>query len=148
MRQIMDLFSWTAVSAATLGAAGLYMAAPALAAPALAAPGGDAVRGAKLFLQCRACHAVEPSEPSGTGPNLWGVVGSKAGSRVGYRYSPALSGSGVVWDAASLDQWLTRPTSLVAGTTMAFQGVAAPQSRADLIAYLQTLRPRQRKPKP
>ncbi len=117
-----------------------------IALPSLAQTGGDAARGAKLFLQCRACHSVVPGAPNGVGPNLWGVVGSKAAARPGYRYSASLAGSGVVWNVASLDKWLTRPTSLVPGTTMAFQGVSSAQSRTDLIAYLQTLDSTVRKP--
>jgi cytochrome c len=109
-------------------------------APAGAAePPGHAAHGARLFLQCRACHAVGQGEPAGVGPNLWGVVGAKAGARPGYHYSPALAASGIVWTPETLDQWLTRPTALVPGTNMAFQGVASASARADLIAYLESL---------
>ncbi len=111
--------------------------------PALAAdPGGDATRGARLFLQCRACHAVGQSDPSGVGPNLWGVFGAKAGARPDFHYSPALSAAGLTWTPQNLDQWLVRPTAVVPGTTMAFQGVASAQARKDLIAYLATLAPK------
>ncbi len=109
-------------------------------AAGVAAPLADPARGARLFLQCRACHTVGRGEANGAGPNLWGVVGSPAASRPGYRYSAALSGSGVVWTPQALDAWLTRPTALVPGVTMAFPGVASAQSRADLVAYLSTLR--------
>jgi cytochrome c len=109
------------------------------ATPASAAEPGDAARGARLFLQCRACHTVGQGEPSGVGPNLWGVVGAKAGTRSGYKYSPALSASGVVWTRETLDPWLTQPTALVPGALMAFQGVHQAKSREDLIAYLYTL---------
>jgi cytochrome c len=69
------------------------------------------------------------------------VVGSKAGSRPGYHYSGALTAAGVTWTPVTLDRWLTRPTDVAAGTTMAFQGVPSAQSRTDIIAYLITLAP-------
>ena len=50
-----------------------------------------------------------------------------------------VGGGGADLDPQTLDQWLTRPTALVPGTTMAFQGVASAQARMDLIAYLATL---------
>ncbi len=101
---------------------------------------GDAAIGARLFLQCRACHTVGPGEPGNTGPNLSSIVGAKAGGKSGYTYSPALAGSGIVWTSTTLDAWLVKPTSLVPGTKMAFAGVASPKARADLIAYLATLK--------
>jgi len=62
-------------------------------------------------------------------------VGRRAGSIEDYVYSPALKKSGIVWDEAELDQWLTNPSALVPGTKMFFK-IDAPQSRADIIAYL------------
>lgn len=115
--------------------------APPLVVPQVAAAQGDPARGGKLFLQCRACHTVGAAERSGVGPNLNGVVGAKAATRAGYTFSPALTKSGIVWTSAQLDAFLKRPSALVPGTKMAFPGIAAPQNRADVIAYLVTLKP-------
>jgi cytochrome c len=82
---------------------------------------------------------VGRSDPNGVGPNLWGVVGAKAGAHAGFQYSPALASSGVVWTETTLDQWLTQPTAVAPGTSMAFQGVTSATSRKDIIAYLGTL---------
>ncbi len=98
-------------------------------------------RGAALFLQCRACHAVTRDGIAGVGPNLWGVVGARAGVRSGFHYSASLTDTGIVWDPKTLDRWLTQPTAVAPGTTMAFQGVASPRARADIIAYLSQLGP-------
>ncbi len=119
--------------------AGAMSGALLLAAPNPARAAGDPVMGGRLFLQCRACHTVGPAEMSGVGPNLNGVVGAKAASRAGYSYSPALAKSGIVWNADTLDAFLTKPSALVPGTKMPFAGVASPIWRADLIAYLATL---------
>lgn len=114
-------------------------ALPVAAAPQ-AAPAGDAAAGGRAFVQCRACHNVGAKEGDSIGPNLAGVVDAKAGSRHGYAYSPAMAKSGLTWNAATLDRFLTRPGAVVPGTRMAFAGVAAPKTRADLIAYLTTLK--------
>lgn len=110
------------------------------AAPAFAQQAGNAATGKLVFLQCQACHAVQPGGPSLVGPNLAGVYGRRAASLPGYDYSPALKASGITWTAAKLDLWLTSPSALVPGTKMAFVGIASPALRADVIAYLQTLK--------
>lgn len=119
-------------------------AAAMLFVPQVALAQGDPVRGGKLFLQCRACHTVGAAERNGVGPNLNGVAGAKAASKPGYTFSPALAKSGIVWTGAQLDAFLKRPSALVPGTKMAFPGIAAPQNRADMIAYLVTLKPAKR----
>ena len=40
---------------------------------------------------------------------MYGVVGRAAGSVEGYKYSKAMAGSGLVWDAETLDGFLTKP---------------------------------------
>jgi cytochrome c len=103
-------------------------------------PAGNAATGKLVFLQCQACHAVAPGGPALVGPDLAGVYGSKAASVPGYNYSTALKASGLVWNAANLNLWLTAPGTLVPGTKMAFAGIASPALRADVIAYLATLK--------
>lgn len=118
-------------------------AAPPMAAAAPApapAPEGNAATGAKLFLQCRACHTVAPSAAHTVGPNLAGVMGAKAATRPGYNYSPALKKANLTWDKATMDAWLTRPAKLVPGNKMALAGMSNPQQRADMIAYLSSLK--------
>jgi cytochrome c len=118
----------------------LLAGAPAYAQMAATPPAGNAVKGKLVFLQCQACHAVAPGGPALVGPNLAGVVGRKAASLPGYDYSSALKASGLVWDSANLDLWLTDPSKLVPGTKMAFTGIDSPALRADVIAYLATLK--------
>ena len=107
-----------------------------LSTTALAAP-GDAARGQALYqARCTACHSVDRP---GLGPPHRGVFGRLAGTAKGFTgYSPALKKSGLVWDEANLERWLTDPERLVPGQAM---GVSVPDAaeRADLIAYLRTL---------
>jgi cytochrome c len=111
------------------------------APPALAQPLGDAAAGQRQFLACRACHEVKPGPSAKVGPHLAGVLGRAAGSVDGFAYSPALAKSGLTWDAATLDAFIAQPAKLVPGSRMAYAGLSDPKRRADLIAYLATLKP-------
>ena len=98
---------------------------------------GDPDAGARLFVQCKACHTVGATAPDTDGPNLHGVVGGPvAQRRPRFAYTAALQATGGVWDVARLDAWLRDPRAAVPGTTMRFAGLADPQQRADVIAYL------------
>ena len=98
----------------------------------------DAVVGKQAFTQCAACHSVEAV--NGAGPSLQGIFGRKAGSFAGFRYSRALKSAGIAWDDKNLDAYLTDPQKLVPGNLMPFSGVADAKQRADLIAYLKTVK--------
>lgn len=114
-------------------------AASAPAPNAAAAPVGDAVRGEKRFKAiCGTCHTIDPAKKS-IGPHLKGVIGRKAGAVSGYSYSASMKNSGIVWDAAKLDPYLARPSEVVRGTKMV-NIVANPKDRADIIAYLATVK--------
>jgi cytochrome c len=106
------------------------------AAPAAMAQGQPATPA--VFAPCSVCHSVDGG--NGVGPSLKGVVGRKAGTLPGFRYSRGMRASTVVWDAVSLDKYLTDPQSLVPGNVMPFAGVIDPKARAELIAFLQTLK--------
>jgi len=124
------------VSKLKLSAATLGFVVAASAAPAFAA--GDATNGAKVFKKCKACHVVD-SAKNKVGPSLQGIVGRAAGSAAGFKYSNAMSGfggTGAVWDAATLDAFLTKPKALVKGTKMSFPGLKKQSDRDDVIAYL------------
>ncbi len=72
------------------------------------------------------------------GPNLTGVFGRPAGSYAGYRYSNAFKAAAldIVWDAKSLDRWLTSTQNMIRGSYM-FLKVKQPK-RGKIIAYLKT----------
>lgn len=92
--------------------------------------------GARLAMQCRACHTLEKNGPTLLGPNLHGVFGRDAASVTGFNYSPALASVDLVWTPAALDAWLAAPSQFLPGNRMAFAGVQSEADRAALIAYL------------
>ena len=122
----------------------LLALAAVLATPAAYASdtNGDAVNGQALFENsgCLACHGVTKEDNAKVGPNLVGVVGRKAGTTQSLLGpSDNLKKYGVIWSAETLDEFLVNPNAKVPGTAMA--GILTdPQQRADVIAYLSTLK--------
>lgn len=112
-------------------------AVPFLALLVLApAAGAQEATGDRLFrTRCASCHSLEPGQ-NRIGPNLSGIIGRKAGSLEGARYSQGLRDLGITWDAAQLDSFLANPRAMVKGTTMTV-AVPNPADRAALIGYLE-----------
>ncbi len=103
----------------------------------------SASKGAKVARKCLSCHAFEAGGANKIGPALWGVVGKSVGAASGFNYSKALTAlaaQGGVWDVDALNGFLTSPKKYVAGTNMAFIGLRKAKDRADIIAYLNTLK--------
>jgi cytochrome c len=96
---------------------------------------GDPKAGKVVFIQCAACHSLEPDENK-QGPSLAGIFGRKAGTVEDFNYSDANKNSGIVWDEAILRKYLPDPQSVVPGTKMAFPGLKDPKQVEDVIAYL------------
>jgi len=93
----------------------------------------DPARGEQVYARCLACHALAYDR---VGPRHCGLFGRRAGSVVGFAYSPAMKRSRIVWDEATLDKFLSSPTQALPGTAMTYDGVPEAQDRRDLIAYL------------
>lgn len=108
----------------------------ALAIVSSARAAGDPSAGAAVYAQCLACHAVGAGAQSNVGPVLNDIVGRRAGTYPGFRYSSALRKSGLTWDEATLTQYLRAPDKMIPGTKMAFAGIANDKEIVDVIAYL------------
>jgi cytochrome c len=140
-----------AAPAATATAPAATAAAPAAtaAAPVAAAAGeslgallakADKDRGQNASKACAACHDFTKGGPNKVGPNLWDVMGRNMAAAADFSYSDALKAmSAKPWTYEELDAWLKSPKTTVAGTKMAFAGIAKDQDRADVIAYLASL---------
>ncbi len=96
---------------------------------------GDVATGKLVFRKCQACHSLEPGK-NGLGPSLAGLVGKKASSVANYNYSPAMKGSDLTWDVATLDAYLSDPQKLVPGNKMPFPGLKTENERNAVIAFL------------
>jgi cytochrome c len=118
------------------------LAAPAAYADDADDAKGDAANGQELFMTngCPACHGVTKEDNAKVGPNLVGVVGRQAGTTQSLLGpSENLKKYGVTWSAETLDEFLANPSAKVPGTAM--MGILTdPQQRADVIAYLSTLK--------
>ncbi|WP_376096717.1 c-type cytochrome [Roseomonas sp. CCTCC AB2023176] len=116
----------------------------AAAAPVPAQPGraANAQHGGQVVNRvCTACHSVDASRAVRVGPPLYGVAGRQIASVNGYSYSGALRGKAAQsWDASQLDAFLKQPRSYAPGTRMTYPGITNDQDRADVVAFLQSLR--------
>jgi cytochrome c len=111
-----------------------------LMAVSAAQAAGNAKAGEQLFARCGMCHSNAKGDGNKIGPNLFGVVGRKAGTAPQFSYSPAMKSAGFVWTNDKLDAWIKSPATLVPNNKMMFAGIPSAAQRADLIAYLDTLR--------
>jgi cytochrome c len=107
--------------------------ASALATTAVAQ---DVTAGEKTFNVCRACHEIGDGAKNEVGPALNGVVGRKSGSYPGYNYSNANKNSGLIWDEATLQEYLKNPKAKVPGTKMLFPGLKRDDDIVNVIAFL------------
>ncbi len=109
------------------------------AMPASQSPAAPTNQPPPAFAMCTSCHSVTPGE-NRIGPSLAGVFGRAAGAGAGYAYSEAMKGSGLTWDEAALDKYLTNPRTDIPGNKMTFAGIADPARRKAVIDYLKTLK--------
>ncbi len=106
---------------------------------ALADAGGDAEKGAQVFRKCASCHMVGEDARNRVGPHLNGIFGQPAAMVESFRYSNAMTEAGedgLVWDYDTLSRFVENPRDTVKGTRMSFRGIADPDDRNDLVAYL------------
>jgi cytochrome c2 len=102
---------------------------------------GSADTGEAMFAEkCSGCHQLSDRSGDRMGPNLAGVVGRPVASLSDYPdYSPALRRLGGSWSEERLSAFLKQPTAVCPGTHMDFAGLADPDQRAAVIAYLKRL---------
>ena len=114
---------------------------PPKAAERAPLPPGDVKRGEAIFKgRAAQCHTATKGGQNGVGPNLHGIVGRLSGTVPGYSYTKANIDSNTIWTPEALDVYLENPKKFIPGTKMSFAGIKKPQERADLIAYLETLK--------
>lgn len=135
MRFVFRTLLTASIGLVTALVSGQVLAQEQLTRDALA--NADYVVGRRAFqMRCSACHTLVENGSDLAGPNLWGVIGARAGSRGAFPYSDALKGSGITWSADALDAFLADPTRYIPGNRMAIpEGVPNPD-RLALIAFM------------
>ena len=111
---------------------------PSLLLLAVHAGAQDVAAGKEVYAQCAACHSIDGT--AGVGPSLRGVSGRLAGSAPGFRFSRAMKGAAYPWDAKTLDAYIANPQKAVPGNVMPYAGLDDAKQRADLVAYLASLK--------
>jgi cytochrome c len=99
----------------------------------------DVSKGKKTFGKCKACHKLEDGV-NGTGPHLYAIVGRKQGSVDGFKYSSILGSFDGDWSEPELNAFLLKPSEYAPGTKMSYAGLKGETDRANLIAYLKTIK--------
>ena len=97
-------------------------------------------KGMKTAKKCVSCHSFEAGGANKIGPALWGVVDRSVGAVAGFTYSEALGSHGGNWDYEALNGFLENPKKYAEGTNMAFAGLRKASDRANIIAYLDSLK--------
>ncbi len=120
-------------------AAPAQAAAPEPIAPALAK--ADPAKGQQIAKVCLQCHTFGKGEPNKIGPNLFDIMEENIASVPGYQFSSALAADKAKkWTPDELNVWLWQPQDFAHGTKMTFPGLPKVQDRADVIAYLESLK--------
>jgi cytochrome c2 len=101
--------------------------------------GCNARRGRNVFMKCQPCHSVEVGGPHVVGPNLHGIMGRKAGTAPGYKYSGVFRQVNFTWERVNLDLYLQDPARFVGDNWMPFTGLKRAEDRQAVICYLEGL---------
>ncbi len=111
---------------------------PAAPAAGESAPAFDlAGFGRTLYEQrCSNCHAIDPAANNSIAPPLHDVIGRRAGSAKGYTYSVKLAGSDLVWDTATLDEWLEKSTIATPDIRYRHVGLKDAIERKAVVAFI------------
>jgi cytochrome c len=100
-------------------------------------PTGDPAQGRLVFATCRTCHYPEAAMGHNNGPNLHRIFGKVVGKQTDFDYySDTFKAARFVWTPEVMFVWLENPMMMFPESTMMSRGIADPQKRADLIAFL------------
>jgi cytochrome c len=120
-------------------AAGGAAAGPEPIEPVMAK--ADPKHGQEVAKVCLQCHTFEKGGANKIGPNLFGIMEENIAAVPNYQFSQALAAhKSEKWDPDKLNVWLYKPQQFAKGTKMSFPGLPKVQDRADVVAYLESLK--------
>lgn len=102
---------------------------------------GEAVAGAES--KCKACHTFGKGEGNKVGPNLFGIMGKKAGSAEGFKYGSYLKGAEFTWNEENMKAWIadSKGVAKAAGGKSKMSSQKVKGAKADeVIAFLNGLK--------
>ena len=120
----------------SLALAHIVLAQAALVATLGMAQAQDLAAGEQSFRKCLPCHSVGEDARNKVGPVLNGLEGRKSGTIPEYSYSEANKKAEILWNEASIKDYIQNPMAKVPGTKMAFAGIKNETEIANLWAYL------------
>ncbi len=107
-----------------------------------ASSAADLEAGKKLFDNCKTCHEIGEGAKHKVGPHLDGIFGRTAGLIDGFRFSSAMKKAGeagLTWTAETINNYISKPRDFIPGNRMSFRGMAKPEDRENLIAWLESV---------
>ena len=116
----------------------LMAAAAIVELSAGAAEAADIAKGEAAFVrQCAICHTIDKGGDNRLGPNLFGIVGRRAGTVPGFKYTNAFRNIATFeWTEGLLGPWIALPSVMIPGTAMGtFPGVSD-RDKDDIVAYV------------
>jgi cytochrome c len=103
-----------------------------------AAEAADIAKGQSAYVrQCAICHTIDKGGENRVGPNLFGVIGRRAGAVPDFKYTNAFRTTATFeWTEGLLGPWIALPAVMVPGTAMGvFPGVSD-RDKDDIVAYV------------
>ena len=101
----------------------------------------DPKHGEQVAKVCQQCHTFDKGGANKIGPNLYGIMEENIAAVPNYQFSQALAAhKSEKWDPDKLNVWLYKPQDFAKGTKMTFPGLPKVQDRADVVAYLESLK--------
>jgi cytochrome c len=89
---------------------------------------------------CRTCHTIKDGD-NRLGPNLYKIIGRKAGSLPDYNYSSAMKSADFVWDKETLEHFIASPDQVVPGNNMKpYGGLASAEDKKRIVTFLMRAR--------
>ena len=125
----------------TLSGMACLLSSPSSRSQELPPPGVETASEQQVFNNaCRTCHTIKDGD-NRWGPNLYKIIGRKAGSLPDYNYSSAMKSAGFVWDEEKLEHFIASPDEVVPGNNMRpYGGLASAEDRKRVVIFLMRAR--------